>query len=142
MEPLSTFPNKKLRQAVPPENNMFLKVMELHPEILQGLLSTMMNIVMFEDCKHQWSMSRPLLVLILLYEDYFRRIRETVIQSQPVAKQQTMARLFDILMDGIERNLLIRNRDKFTQNLSQFRRDINECLKISPQANATNEMDD
>ncbi|EAA09181.6 AGAP004535-PA [Anopheles gambiae str. PEST] len=140
---VSTFPNKKHRQAVPPENNMFLKVMELHPEILQGLLSTMMNIVMFEDCKHHWSMSRPLLVLILLYEDCFRRIRETVIQSQPVAKQQNMARLFEMLMDGIERNLLIQNRDKFTQNLLQFRRDINASLKITPQPNSTaNEMDD
>ncbi|XP_058061492.1 exportin-7-A isoform X2 [Anopheles bellator] len=140
---VSTFPNKKLRQGVPPENNMFLKVIKMHPEILQGLLSTMMNIVMFEECKHQWSMSRPLLVLILLYEDYFRQIRETVIQSQSVDKQPTMARLFDILMDGIERNLLNRNRDKFTQNLSQFRRDINECLKISTQANPSpNEMVD
>uniref|UniRef100_A0A182SIM7 Uncharacterized protein n=1 Tax=Anopheles maculatus TaxID=74869 RepID=A0A182SIM7_9DIPT len=120
---------------------MFLKVMELHPEILQGLLSTMMNIVMFEDCKHHWSMSRPLLVLILLYEDCFRRIRETLIQSQPVAKQQNMARLFELLMDGIERNLLIQNRDKFTQNLLQFRRDMNASLKITPQPNSTaNEM--
>lgn len=68
----STFPQKKLRQVVMPENNMFLKVSELHPEILQRILSTLLNVVMFEDCKNQWSMSRPLLVLILLYEDYFR----------------------------------------------------------------------
>uniref|UniRef100_A0A2M4A7B9 Putative nuclear transport receptor ranbp16 importin beta superfamily n=1 Tax=Anopheles triannulatus TaxID=58253 RepID=A0A2M4A7B9_9DIPT len=140
---VSTFPTKKIRQGVAPEDNMFLKVIKRHPEILQNLLSSMMNIVMFEECKHQWSMSRPLLVLILLYEDHFRQIRETVIQSQPVAKQPTMARLFDVLMDGIERNLLIRNRDKFTQNLSQFRRDINECLKISTQAApVANEMVD
>ena len=69
---VTTFPNKKLRQSVLPENNVFLKVMELHPEILQNLLSTLLNIVMYDDCKNQWSMSRPLLVLILLYEDYFR----------------------------------------------------------------------
>jgi exportin-7 len=68
----STFPNKKLRQAVLPENNMFLKVTEIHPEILQRILSKLVNVVLFEDCKNQWSMSRPLLVLILLYEDYFR----------------------------------------------------------------------
>lgn len=46
--------------------------MELHPEILQRILASLLNIVMFEDCKNQWSMSRPLLGLILLYEDYFR----------------------------------------------------------------------
>lgn len=50
----------------------FEQVMKLHPEILQRILSTILNVVMFEDCKNQWSMSRPLLGLILLYEDYFR----------------------------------------------------------------------
>lgn len=66
------FPAKKMRRNVNPESDMFLKVIEMHPEILQGILSTIINIVMFEDCKNQWSLSRPLLGLILLYEDYFR----------------------------------------------------------------------
>lgn len=68
----TAFPAKKLRRNVNPESDMFLKVIEMHPEILQGILSTIINIVMFEDCKNQWSLSRPLLGLILLYEDYFR----------------------------------------------------------------------
>lgn len=68
----ATFPAKKLRQVSDPESNMFLEVTERHPEILQRILSTLLNVVMFEDCKNQWSMSRPLFVLILLYEDYFR----------------------------------------------------------------------
>jgi hypothetical protein len=33
------------------------------------------------------------------------------------------------LMNGIERSLSLKNRDKFTQNIATFRRDINECLK-------------
>lgn len=61
-----------MRRNINPESDMFLKVIEMHPEILQGILSTIINIVMFEDCKNQWSLSRPLLGLILLYEDYFR----------------------------------------------------------------------
>lgn len=69
----TAFPAKKMRRNVSnPDNDMFLKVIEMHPEILQGILSTIINIVMFEDCKNQWSLSRPLLGLILLYEDYFR----------------------------------------------------------------------
>ena len=36
---------------------------------------------------------------------------------------------FENLMEGIERNLLTKNRDRFTQNLSVFRRDINDSLK-------------
>lgn len=46
--------------------------MELHRDVLQRILSTILNTVMFEDCKNQWSMSRPLLGLILLNEEYFR----------------------------------------------------------------------
>lgn len=42
-----------------------------------------------------------------------------------------MAVWFDNLMEGIERNLLIKNRDRFTQNLSLFRRDISGSLKTS-----------
>jgi hypothetical protein len=48
---------------------MFLQVLELHPEILQQILSTVLNVIMFEDCRNQWSMSRPLLGLILLNEE-------------------------------------------------------------------------
>ena len=62
---------------------------QMRPEILQQMLQTVLNIIMFEDCRlafvilltldsikplvrNQWSMSRPLLGLILLNEDYFQ----------------------------------------------------------------------
>ncbi|XP_064465819.1 exportin-7-B-like [Ornithodoros turicata] len=106
-----------------------LRVLELHPEILQQMLSTILNIIMFEDCRNQWSMSRPLLGLILLSEEYFAQLRQSLVSSQPVEKQAAMSQWFDALMDGIERNLLTKNRDRFTQNLSVFRRDINDSLK-------------
>lgn len=124
------------RNAINPDNDMFLKVIEMHPEILQGILSTIINIVMFEDCKNQWSLSRPLLGLILLYEDYFRfvlfliefqilnrrntnsniysrSLKDNIIRSQPLDKQQTIAHWFDNLMENVERNLSMKNRDKY-----------------------------
>lgn len=94
------------------EGEACLKVLEIHPEILQQMLSTILNIIMFEDCRNQWSMSRPLLGLILLNEDYFQQLRQTVIQSQPLDKQASMVQWFDNLMEGIERNLLTKNRDR------------------------------
>ncbi|XP_023702744.1 exportin-7 isoform X3 [Cryptotermes secundus] len=120
---------KKTRRGVPTPSDMFLQVLELHPEILQQILSTVLNVIMFEDCRNQWSMSRPLLGLILLNEEYFNQLRENIIRSQPPDKQAAMAQWFENLMDGIERNLLTKNRDRFTQNLSMFRRDINDSLK-------------
>ncbi|XP_066902464.1 exportin-7 isoform X5 [Halyomorpha halys] len=124
---------RPLNQTTP--NDMFLQVLELHPEILQQILSTVLNVIMFEDCRNQWSMSRPLLGLILLNEDYFNQLRENIIRSQPADKQAAMAQWFENLMDSIERNLLTKNRDRFTQNLSLFRRDINDSLKGPTMAN-------
>lgn len=43
------------------------------------MLSTVLNIIIFEDCRNQWSMSRPLLGLILLNEKV----------SRPDCSQQT-----------------------------------------------------
>lgn len=50
---------------------------------------------------------------------------------QSPEKQQALATWFQNLMDGVERNLLTKNRDRFTQNLSLFRRDINDSLKAA-----------
>lgn len=98
-----------------PSSDMFLKVLEMHPEILQQILSTVLNVIMFEDCRNQWSMSRPLLGLILLNEEYFNQMRENIIRSQPPDKQAAMAQWFENLMDGIERNLLTKNRDRYDE---------------------------
>ena len=131
----------------------------MKPEILQQMLQTVLNIIMFEDCRNQWSMSRPLLGLILLNEDYFKvrnfaslqpfhihntffqNLRDQVISSQPSDKRGAMMTWFDNLMEGIERNLLTKNRDRFTQNLSVFRRDINDGLK-GPNVTNTSSVND
>ncbi|KAJ8703972.1 hypothetical protein PYW07_013266 [Mythimna separata] len=117
------------RQPPPETSNMFIEVLQRRPEIMQQLLATVLNVIMFEDCCNQWSMSRPLLGLILLNEEQFSRIRQDMIAQQPRDKQAQLAHWFNGLMAGIEPNLLTKNRDRFTQNLSMFRRDINDLLK-------------
>lgn len=53
------------------------------PQILHlQMLSTVLNIIIFEDCRNQWSMSRPLLGLILLNEKV----------SEPVPDAQSQKR--------------------------------------------------
>lgn len=106
-----------------------VQVLEHHPEILQQMLATLLNIVMWEDCRNQWSMSRPLLGLILLNSDYFGQLTLSLVEAQPIEKRPAMMGWFQALMQDIDRNLLTKNRDKFTMNLSVFRRDINDSLK-------------
>ena len=38
------------------------------PELLPNLLTTLFELVLFEECTNQWSLSRPMLSLILLNE--------------------------------------------------------------------------
>jgi len=125
----ATQKGKKIRGGSAPENDPLLSVINHRPEILQQMLQTVLNIIMFEDCRNQWSMSRPLLGLILLNAEYFQNLRDQIIATQPVEKRAPMMGWFESLMEAIERNLLTKNRDRFTQNLSVFRRDINESLK-------------
>ena len=37
---------------------------------------------------------------------------------------------FENLMEGIEKNLHSKNRDRFTHGLSIFRREVNDVLKV------------
>lgn len=40
-------------------------------------------------------------------------MKESIIRSQPLDKQQTIAHWFDNLMENVERNLSMKNRDKY-----------------------------
>ncbi|KAJ8260590.1 hypothetical protein COCON_G00163130 [Conger conger] len=131
---------KKRASSLGQDSDRFLHIMQQHPEMIQQMLSTVLNIIIFEDCRNQWSMSRPLLGLILLNEKYFADLRSSIVSSQPPEKQQAMHLCFENLMEGIERNLLTKNRDRFTQNLSVFRREVNDSMKNSTYGVNSNEM--
>ncbi|KAI5074563.1 hypothetical protein GOP47_0010524 [Adiantum capillus-veneris] len=92
----------------------------LFPEILKSLF----EIVLFEDCANQWSLSRPMLSLILINEQIFNDLKAQILSSQPPDQQQRLAGCFDKLMNDVARTLEPKNRDKFTQNLTLFRHDF------------------
>ncbi|ELK28902.1 Ran-binding protein 17, partial [Myotis davidii] len=207
-----------------------LHFMQQNPDVLQQMMSVLMNTIVFEDCRNQWSVSRPLLGLILLHgkvvaaapqhhvgqppppragasrpgvptalaasaalscllkprlpavsgnipskgskfcvgldhrsselgpeqmepasrlclrdsprprsgvaaltpvclRQRFSELRAGLIRSQPPPKQEALAQCFRSLMEGVEQNLSVKNRDRFTQNLSVFRRDVAEALR-------------
>ncbi|XP_002744591.2 ran-binding protein 17 isoform X1 [Callithrix jacchus] len=118
----------RCREATQAGQRLF-HFMQQNPDVLQQMMSVLMNTIVFEDCRNQWSVSRPLLGLILLNEKYFSELRASLINSQPLPKQEILAQCFRNLMEGVEQNLSIKNRDRFTQNLSVFRRDVAEALR-------------
>ncbi|CAH2322674.1 Exportin-7 [Pelobates cultripes] len=101
----------KKRGAPPPqESERFLHIMQQQPEIIPAdALHCFQYHHIFEDCRNQWSMSRPLLGLILLNERSISRTygAALLVASPPSEKQQAMCLCFENLMvEGIERNLL------------------------------------
>ncbi|KAL0425403.1 UNVERIFIED_CONTAM: Exportin-7-B, partial [Sesamum radiatum] len=94
------------------------------PAVLPEILKTLFEIVLFEDCSNQWSLSRPMLSLILINEQMFTDLKAHILASQPVDQHQRLISCFDKLMSDITRGLDSKNRDKFTQNLTIFRHDF------------------
>jgi exportin-7 len=95
-----------------------------HPELFPRLLSTLFEIVLFEDCSNQWSLSRPMLPLILTSEHLYAQLRSQIVSTQPADRQAALSACLDKLMDGVARNLSAANRDKFTAQLTMVRHEF------------------
>ena len=93
------------------------------PSLFPDMLRTLFDIVLFEDCSNQWSLSRPMLSLILVNEQIFGELKAQIAQTMPPAKRDKMEGCFEKLMADVTRSLEARNRDRFTQNLTVFRHD-------------------
>ncbi|CAL1377134.1 unnamed protein product [Linum trigynum] len=94
------------------------------PNLFPEILKTLFEIVLFEDCANQWSLSRPMLSLILINEQLFSDLKAQILASQPVDQHQRLSLCFDKLMADVTRSLDSKNKDKFTQNLTVFRHDL------------------
>ncbi|KAI0531412.1 hypothetical protein KFK09_000967 [Dendrobium nobile] len=119
------FNNITIAESPPPQAalNLARHIVEC-PNLFPEILKTLFEIVLFEDCGNQWSLSRPMLSLILISEQVFSDLKAQILASQPVDQQQRLAVCFDKLMADVNRSLDSRNRDKFTQNLTIFRHDF------------------
>ena len=95
-----------------------------HQDLLPRLLRTLLDAVLFEECSNQWSLSRPLLTLILCTEPIYPDIRQQLIAAQPAESRELVSRSLDRLMDNVNRTLDAKNRDKFTQNVTLVRHEI------------------
>ncbi|KAJ1689252.1 hypothetical protein LUZ63_013407 [Rhynchospora breviuscula] len=94
------------------------------PNLFPEMLKSLFEIVLFEDTGNQWSLSRPMLSLILISEQMYADLRVQILASQPADQQQRLSACFDKLMADVTMSLESKNRDKFTQNLTVFRHDF------------------
>ena len=98
--------------------------MRASPNQFPDILRSLFEIVLFEECSNQWSLSRPMLSLILINEPVYNNIRDQIIASQPPDKQAHLMTCLQKLMTDVQPTLEPKNRDKFTQNLTIVRHDF------------------
>ncbi|KAF7633265.1 hypothetical protein Mgra_00007366 [Meloidogyne graminicola] len=114
-----------------PEGDRWRTAFEKQPNVLYEMLVSILSQILFEEVKCQWSMSRPLLGLIILTRESgrFDECKREFIRQQPENYQIALDKAFTRLMDGIDNNVSIRNKDNFTQNLSTFRKEVDTILR-------------
>ncbi|MCD7446845.1 hypothetical protein HAX54_017907 [Datura stramonium] len=124
---LATFYFEHITAGESPTNPMALNLAQ-HltdcPNIFLEILKALFEIVLFEDSGNQWSLSRPMLSMILISEEMFSNLRAQILSSQPADQQQRLSLCFDKLMADITRSLDQKNRDKFSNNLTRFRNEF------------------
>ena len=77
------------------------------PHLFPELLRTLFEIVLFDECSNQWSLSRPMLSLILINEQIYVDLKAGVIAGQPPEKQGHLSACLDKLMTDVQ----VRDRD-------------------------------
>ncbi len=90
------------------------------------------SICLFVCFRNIYSISKPLLGLILLNENkFFTEIKQQLLYGHTQAKQAVLSTALDSLMTGIDRTLTEANKENFTQNITQFRSDIQDSLNVN-----------
>lgn len=94
--------------------------LETQPQSLKRVLQLMFQLVITGEFSSMWSMSRPLLGLILLHEQEFLNIKQQLLEQQGKDRRAKLETFFADLMMSVDTSLDNKNKDQFTRNLYQF----------------------
>eukprot|EP00922_Rhytidocystis_sp_ex-Travisia-forbesii_P047010 GHVS01070082.1.p1 GENE.GHVS01070082.1~~GHVS01070082.1.p1 ORF type:complete len:1096 (-),score=137.92 GHVS01070082.1:163-3450(-) len=91
------------------------------PMSFKRIFHLMFQLVLTGEFSSTWSMSRPLLGLILMNNDDFIEIKKQITSQQnDKEKQAKIDGFFDELMKNVDNSLTSKNKDLFTRNLYHF----------------------
>jgi exportin-7 len=100
------------------------------PGMLNQLMSTLFNYLLFSSHANHWAVTRPILSLMLASEDSFNAYRDQLISSQAPENKIKLREEFEKLTADIQRSVDTVNRDKFTQRLTLFRINVRQFLTL------------
>lgn len=114
-----------------------LELIEKQSAVFEHCLAQLLNVILNEESRNQYSFTRPLLPLILLFEKPFAQLRQQIVSGAAVDRQERLRRLFDRMMDNVEPNLTTKNRDRFMQNVTACKQELAEPLRVGESGGAS-----
>ena len=102
--------------------------MASEPEMLNQLMSTLFNSLLFASHANHWAVTRPILSLMLASEASFSQYQEQLLTTQSADNQEKLRDEFEKLTSDIQRSVEVTNRDRFTQKLTMFRLNVRQFL--------------
>lgn len=116
----------KVSQKDFPEKNIVQGVVSEFSQLFKELFKAVVEVIVLEDSSYMWSLSKPLLGLIIVNEHSFEEIKRIVI-PRATNNVEAQGKLYDAisnLMNGVSRNMEIKNRDRFSKNFSTLRQTL------------------
>ncbi|PVU89792.1 hypothetical protein BB561_005156 [Smittium simulii] len=93
-------------------------------EIQTRFLSNIFDKILFEECQNEWSLSRALFPLVVLQKEFFYYRSTFITQHQPQITRDQLIKSLGFILNSTNYTLTPANRDKFTQAITQYRRDV------------------
>jgi exportin-7 len=100
------------------------------PDILDQLMNTLFNSLLFASHANHWAVTRPILSLLLASESSFIKYQDYLISTQSPENKEKLLEEFSRLLADIQRSVETSNRDRFTQKLTIFRLSVRQFLTL------------
>ncbi|RCI05216.1 Exportin 7, partial [Rhizopus stolonifer] len=127
--------NRQQKRRRPSQPHWIVSYLGQFRHILPTLLESMFQQLLFDEKSDQWSLSRPLYPLIILERDYVFKYIAAVVENQLPERRSIVTTILNGLLDGINYTLSTRDRERFTHNVSAFRKPLKaHSIKLVPLA--------
>jgi exportin-7 len=116
------------REKQTQEGELVRRFQAAQGQSFRRILKLMFHLLINGEHNSTWSISRPLLGLILIYPEEYQQIRDNLMQSQMEERQPKLQQFFVELMNGVDNNLTTKNKDFFTRNLYNFATSVRQII--------------
>eukprot|EP01126_Amoeba_proteus_P015249 TRINITY_DN16838_c0_g2_i1.p1 TRINITY_DN16838_c0_g2~~TRINITY_DN16838_c0_g2_i1.p1 ORF type:complete len:145 (-),score=37.10 TRINITY_DN16838_c0_g2_i1:154-588(-) len=122
--------NEKPTQNLQKQLKHTSKHFQVHHDILLSMLVQMIVLLVTTDTA-QWSLSRPLLSLMMLLPEDYGMVVKNIVHCQKGMKRQRMAEIFTEFTEGIQMTLTTENHECFLSNVLNLQKEIKKFVDLN-----------